>query len=129
MSELPRPYEYDKGENRRKHQGTDPEPKIVHEFGNEVGKCPRGFPLDTAQRLLDDAIPEYQARQSDSPFRLWNYHDGAVYQARPSDGGTTWHGWPVQASRIPREIRRQIEVRAEAVGEGHRLKQWLRRVF
>lgn len=127
MAEPPR--KYDKGENRPKHLGTDPEDQIVHKYGNEVGECPRGFSLKAAQKLLDNAIEEYKPRQSDVPFRLWNYHAGAVYQARTSDGGTTWHGWPVQASRIPVKLLRQIEDRAEALGERHRLNQWLRKRF
>lgn len=120
---------YDKGENRRKHQGTAPEARIAHKYGEEIGECPRGFTLATAQRLIDDAIEEHKKRQPDVPFRLWSYHDGAVYQARTSDGGTTWHGWPVQGNRIPDGIRRQLEAQAEQQGESDLLKQWLRRRF
>ncbi len=108
MAEPPNKYKYDKGENRPKHLGTDPEAQIGHKYGNEVGECPRSFSLEATQELLDDAIEEYRPRQLDAPFRLWNHYAGAVYQARTSDGGTTWHGWPVQGSHIPDKIRRQL---------------------
>jgi len=126
MAEPPHKYKYDKGENRRKHVGTAPEAQIAHQYGNEVGECPRGFSLEAARELLDDAIEEYRSRQPDVPFRLWSYHDGAVYQARTSDGGTTWHGWPVAARHIPDDILPRLEARALAVDESDRLKKWLR---
>jgi hypothetical protein len=129
MAEPQHKYKYDKGENRPKHRGTVPEARIVDKYGEEVGECPRGFSLEAAQTLLDNAIEEYRSRQPDVPFRLWNYHDGAVYQARTSDGGTTWHGWPVQGSRIPDKIREQLEDRAAVLGERQRLNQWLRKRF
>ena len=44
-------------------------------------------------------------------------------------GGTTWHGWPVQGSRIPDKIREQLEDRAAFLGERQRLNQWLRKRF
>jgi hypothetical protein len=129
MTEPQHKYKYDKGENRPKHQGTDRAARIVDKYGEEVGECPRGFSLHAAQKLLDDAIEEHRSRQPDVPFRLWSYHDGAVYQARTSDGGMTWHGWPVQGSRIPDNIRRQLDGQADALGERSRLNQWLRKRF
>jgi len=129
MAEPQHKYRYDKGENRCKHLGTDPEAQIVYKYGEEIGECPRGFALDVAQQLLDNAIEEYRSRQPDAPFRLWNYHDGAVYQARTSDGGMTWHGYPVQGRHIPDSIKRQLDGQAEALGERSRLNQWLRKRF
>jgi len=126
MAELPHKYKYDKGESRPKHRGTGREARIVDEYGEEVGKCPKGFSLAAAQELLDNAIEEYRSRQPDIPFRLWSYHDGAVYQARTSDGGTTWHGWPVAAHHIPDDILRRLEAQAIAVDESDRLKKWLK---
>jgi hypothetical protein len=120
---------YDKGENRRKHQGSSDEAVVVWENGLEVGKCPKGFSLEQATTLLQDAIPEFKKRQPDQPFRLWNYYAGAVYQARTSDGGVTWHGWPVQAKHIPPKIERQLRERAESYGDIKELKRWLDRKF
>ena len=114
---------YDKGENRRKHNGTSSQAEIVYEHGHWVGKCPRGFSLDIAQSLIEDAIPEYRPRQQDSPFRLWNYYDGAVYAARTSDGGTTWHGYP--QCDPPRNVLRELEKRADVQGQKGELKKWL----
>jgi hypothetical protein len=121
---------YDKGENRKKHQGTSREARIVHEDGKEVGKCPKGFSLEAAQKLLvEGAIEERKSRQPDVPFRLWNVHNGVVYQARTSDSGRTWHGWSVGASHIPCKIRRQLEDRAIDLEEAHLLKEWLSKRF
>jgi len=70
--------QYDKGESRRKHQGSSHEADVVWENGLEVGKCPKGFSLEQASVLLQNAIPEFKKRQPDQPFRLWNYYAGAV---------------------------------------------------
>lgn len=118
---------YDKGENRHKHRGRHDDARIVLEHGNRVGKCPRGFSLGVARELLKTAIEEYKGRQPDIPFRLWAYHDGAVYAARTSDGGTTWHGYPNQEP--PQKILAQLEQQADARNEKNRLRQWLNKRF
>jgi len=68
---------YEKGENRLKHLGSSAEACMVHEAGNNwVGKCPRGFPLDVAQELLEGAFPEFRNTTAERPYRLWAYHGG-----------------------------------------------------
>lgn len=56
-------------------------------------------------------------------------HDGAVYLARTSDGGTCWHGFPVPADKIPLSIERQLKEQAASTGELQELKRWLSQTF
>ncbi|WP_186061974.1 hypothetical protein [Burkholderia gladioli] len=121
---------YAKGENRRKHLGLSNEACMVHEPGNNwVGKCPRGFSLDVAAKLLEHAVPEFRDTTAERPYRLWTYHDGAVYAARSEDGGKTWHGYPNGHPMLPppRAIMKLLEKHAEEAGEGDRLKAWLKK--
>ena len=119
------PIHYGKGENRRKHNGKSLQAAIVSEYGNRVGKCPRGFSLETAQKRLGFSFAEYRSRQPDNPFRLWTWHQGAVYAARTDDGGTTWHALPAQDP--PLSIQRKLEELATSYGEKPELKRWLKK--
>jgi len=70
---------YDKGENRHKHSGHHHEARIVWKNGPWVGECPKGFPLDVAERLVQAAIPEYRKTIPEKPFRLWTCHEAPHY--------------------------------------------------
>lgn len=120
---------YDKSENRRKHLGTHVEAMMAYEKGgNWVGKCPQGFDLSIAQKLVQYGIPEFRETTSEKPYRIWNYHNGAIYIARSSDGGKTWHGFPngYPMPEPPRPILRELEQRARESGQESKIKQWLK---
>ena len=119
---------YAKGENRRKHVGSEPYARMVYKFGMWVGECPKGFSLDVAQALLQDAIPEFRSTAAQRPYRLWTYYDGAIYVAYRSNGDT-WHACPngLPKEEPPASILKQLEERAKKAGEEARLKQWLRK--
>jgi len=118
--------DYDKGENRRKHNGVSEQAEIVMEFGKLVGKCPRGFNLDMALSLVQNAIPEYRNSQPDKPFRLWNYYQGAIYVAKSSNGGKSWHGFPA-LKPPPKHIKKALMERAREIGEEPQAQTWLGR--
>jgi hypothetical protein len=120
---------YDKGENRRKHSGNIDEAQMIYKNGLWVGKCPQNFPMETATRLLQGAIPEFRTTAAENPYRLWNYYDGAIYVARSQDGGHTWHGYPNghPMKPPPRPVLRELERRARALKEENRMKAWLDR--
>jgi hypothetical protein len=119
--------DYEKGENRRKHNGVLPQAAIVQEHGKLVGKCPRGFSPEVARSLVRNAIPEYRNTLSDKPFRLWNYHEGAIYVAyRTGDGEKNWHGFPA-LHPPPLDIEKALRERVREIGEESQLKRWLRK--
>ena len=101
---------YDKGEKRFKHEGTGPEPEIQF-FRDEprrfVGKCPRGMSAQMRTKLLNEAIPADPGdREIDYPKYLYVVHDGVIYEARTSDAGVTYHGFPYRGKLT----RRLVEV-------------------
>lgn len=113
---------YEKGENRRKHSGTELSANIVFEFGVWVGKCPKNFSLDKAEEILQSGIPEFRKTIPEKPCRIWTYFDGVIYAARTEDGGRTWHGFPAQDP--PEDILNKLIERNQS--ERSRIKQWLR---
>lgn len=119
--------QYDKGENRRKHSGRYDEARMVFESGNWIGKCPQGFDLSVALKLVQHGIPEFRTTTTEKPCRIWSYHDGVVYVAHSQDGGKTWHGFPNghPMPEPPRPILRKLEQRAQELGEESRIKKWL----
>jgi hypothetical protein len=122
-------WRYDKGENRHKHSGSHSDARMVFKQGVWVGKCPKSFSLKIAGELLSEGVPEYLDRAPDKPYRLWNYHDGAIYVAYSQDRGQTWHGFPNGHPKRepPRRILRELEKRASERGEEQRIKEWLKK--
>jgi hypothetical protein len=89
---------YDKGEKRYKHQGRNSYPEIQF-FRDDprrfVGLCPAGMSLEERQGLLNEAIAApIGDREIDYPKYLYVVHDGAIYEARTSDAGRSYHGFP-----------------------------------
>jgi len=120
---------YDKGENRHKHTGHHADARMVYKFGAWIGDGPRGFDLNVALELVRNGIPEFRSTTAERPYRVWTYHDGAIYAARSQDGGLTWHGYPSgqPSDDPPRAILRKLEIRAQGLGEEARIKQWLKK--
>ena len=121
-----KPLRYDKGEHRKKHCGTQAEAQIVWAGDLPVGKCPKGFSLELATRLLQTAIPEYRKTDPARPRSYWCYHNGVIYQSRSSDHGNTWHAFPHAhtLAEIPRTILRELEKQAQ---DDTRFKEWLKK--
>jgi hypothetical protein len=92
------PRKYDKGEKRFKHEGTGTDPEIQF-FADQpkrfVGKCPVGMPAQLRTQLLNEAIPRPVGdRDIDYTKYLYVVHNGAIFEARTSDAGTSYHGFP-----------------------------------
>jgi hypothetical protein len=115
---------HDKGEHRHKHSGTHEDAQVIYEKGAWVGKCPKGFSPGIAQDLLERGIPEFCKTVKEKPRRIWSYYEGAIYAARSSDGGITWHGYPTK-EEPPRKILRELNTKAQDKDESARIKKWL----
>ncbi len=86
---------YDKGERRFKHVGATKRPEFRFVRNNPkhvIGLCPADVPPAERARLLAAAIP---ASRSPQPVpRLYAVHQGAIYEARSSDWGRSYHAYP-----------------------------------
>jgi hypothetical protein len=110
------PRKYNKGEKRFKHEGTRFEPEI--QFFKDspkrfVGKCPAGMPADLRLQLLNQAVPApIGDRDIDYPKYLYVVHEGAIYEARTSDAGTTYHAYPYRG-KLSRQLVDQLRTMAK----------------
>lgn len=107
------PKRYDPGEHRVKHCWNMPKAKFVRQGSAVIGKCPSTLSKQLAEQLLNDGIG-YPVGQAD-PERIYNLHDGVVYEAVYS--GDSWHGYPWRyrpgRKSLPRQIKQELERRAE----------------
>jgi hypothetical protein len=96
-----------------------------------VSKCPKGFPTTVAQRLINDGIEDW----TDDPPGAWPHqivvvHEGVLYQAVPTNPGRSYHAYPVNAEDlryVPRDVRKKIDERAQALGCERELRRWIGR--
>jgi hypothetical protein len=107
---------YDKGEKRFKHEGRGPQPEIQYVRDSPkyfVGKCPAGMPAHLRERLLNEAIPGPNGdRDISYPKYLYVVHKGAIYEARTSDAGVSYHGFPYRG-KLNRELTEKLRKMAE----------------
>jgi hypothetical protein len=107
---------YDKGEKRFKHEGRGPRPEIQFSRGNPkvfIGLCPGDMAVELREGLLKEAIPASSGdREIDYPKYLYVVHDGAIYEARTSDAGVSYHGFPYRG-KLPKTMLEQLREMAK----------------
>lgn len=68
---------------------------------------------------------------AEHPERIYAVHEGVVYEARPTEPGLTYHGFPWRGrpghNRLPRPIKRELRDRAEQAGCRKAFNDWLDR--
>jgi hypothetical protein len=128
MPQVPR--RYDKGEKRHKHQGRGPEPEIAFSKGRPrqfVGKCPALMPAELRERLLNEAIAgPVGDRDIDYPKYLYVVHSGAIYQARTSDAGVSYHGFPYRG-KLSKQLLKQLRTMAQDKNCLEEYDEWIRK--
>ncbi|MBF0307703.1 MAG: hypothetical protein HQL41_18940 [Alphaproteobacteria bacterium] len=106
---------YDKGERRHKHVGKGPTPVIAisdEEPKKRIGKCPSTLSDSDKTRLLNEAIAAPNGDcELPVPKKLYVVHEGAIYEARTSDRGRTYHGYPY-AGKLSKAVLAKLEAMA-----------------
>ena len=60
-----------------------------------VGKCPATIGDAERDDLLERAVPlPNNDRELEPPKKIYAVHNGAIYEARTSDHGRTYHAYP-----------------------------------
>lgn len=129
------PYRYERGEHRRKHCWNRDYADFLEKDGHLVGKCPKGITDAIAETLLNQAIAEpdpfqIPGRVADLwPKRLYAVHKGVIYEAVPTQPGTSYHGYPWRGregrSPLPVEVIERLRAMAEAEGYAEQFEHWL----
>ena len=119
---------YDKGEKRLKHEGRSALPEIQFSKRNPkvfVGKCPANMPAQLRDTLLREAIAAPKGdREIDYDKYLYVVHDGAIYEGRTSDAGSSYHGFPYRGT-LSKENLEQLRDMAKAKGCLVEFEEWV----
>lgn len=128
-------YKYDRGDHRRKHCWNRDSADFVEEQGHLVGKCPSTVTDAVAERLLNQAVAEpdpfaVRGRATAAwPRRLYAVYHGVVYEAVPTQPGTSYHGYPWRGRSgrgpLPTEVIEQLRIQAGAEGFSREFEGWL----
>ncbi|MBI1779069.1 MAG: hypothetical protein HYR63_27355 [Proteobacteria bacterium] len=114
---------YDAGERRFKHKGQSSKAEIRFDPRSPkraIGICPNNISDAQKVELLNGAIEvESDLREGQWPSRLYNVHRGAIYEARTTTAGRSYHGYPYRG-RLRRELidlLRQIAANKDCLDE------------
>jgi hypothetical protein len=77
-----------------------------------IGKCPVSITRDKAEILLNEGFAVYEDGDENVPDRIYNVYIGVIYEARRTEYGKSYHGFPWRgdrgiSSRIPRKIMKK----------------------
>ena len=121
-------YESDEQPKRRQHWDR-PRAGFVTVRGQLVGKCPAGISIPAAEALLNQGIPHRSERHRHAwPDQIWIVHDGALFRAKPTRRGVSYHAFPARGrdfQRLPGPVRTAILDRARQLGCQAELLRWL----
>jgi hypothetical protein len=128
--ETPTPRKYEKGERRHKHVGKGAFPTIEIDRGDPkkwVGKCPATISEENRLLLLAEAIAAPNGdREIEFDKRLYVVHEGAIYEARTSDDGMSYHGYPYKG-RLSGTMLAQLEEMADRKNCGPAFRDWVKK--
>jgi hypothetical protein len=124
--------DYDPAEHRHKHCWSEPRAAFVETGSASIGKCPSTLPKELARQLVNEAEFEGkldgQTVATAMPDRVWNVHEGIIYEAVPSRAGA-YHGYPWRGrpsrNRLPRSVKRTLHQKAIAQGFEREFRDWL----
>jgi hypothetical protein len=120
---------YERGEGRFKHCWGNPFAGFVPSVRGAIGKCSSKITDEVAQALLDTGLPfvDFEEDDEDSfPGKIFNLHEGVVYEAVPTNPGQAYHGYPWRGNRPPLRIIEGLENIAKKNGQELELKKWLK---
>lgn len=126
------PWAYQPDENpKRRHAWGNPYPGVVEVDGEPIGKCPNDVSAELAQQLLNEGLPWHRPRGPAGgwPDAIYIVYKGAVYRAKPTNAGASYHAYPETGARL-RELGRvfvaRILDRARELGCEEEVRRWIR---
>jgi hypothetical protein len=78
-------------------------------------------------QLLNEAIAvPFGDREVDYPKYLYVVHEGAIYEARTSDAGVTYHGFPYQG-KLSKDVLDRLRAMADNKKCLKEFEDWVKR--
>jgi hypothetical protein len=118
-----------------KHKWTKPRAGFEEGAdGKHVGMCPNTMSVSTAEHLLNTGIEEWpDGWERNYPRAIYNFHDGVVYKALPTNPGISYHGFPCKGpASFPKKadmsvrIQRGLLAKAEIANCRERIEEWFK---
>lgn len=119
-------WSYERGEGRFKHCWRKRYAGFIPSKRGEIGKCSSEITDEIAQSLLDTGISLFEYEEDSYPSRIYNVHNGVIYEAMPTIPGVSYHGFPWRGQRPPLKIIEALENAAKKSGHEAEFKRWLK---
>lgn len=125
-------WQYDPGEGKKKHAWNRDEAGFDPSGKGPIGKCHCSITREFAETLLNNGFSVFADGDPDVPERIYNVYKGVVYEARRTEYGKSFHGFPWRGDkgisrRIPARIIKQLEARAKKANELREFKRWMKK--
>lgn len=125
-------WRYDPGDGRKKHAWSRDEAGFEPLGKGPVGKCPVSITPEEAENLLNEGLSVYEDGDEKVPVKIYNVRNGVIYEARRTEYGKSFHGFPWRGDRgfgprIPVRIMKKLKDRASEAGDSRELKKWLKK--
>lgn len=118
---------YEKGEGRKKHVGTGPAPELRPVDGSPRhtrGLCPNNVPEEEKARMLNRAVPLPNGDfDAPAPRTLFAVYQGAIYAARTSNQGVSYHAYPYKG-KLSGTLLAQLATMADEEGCIAEFEKW-----
>jgi hypothetical protein len=122
-------WKYEAGEHRVKHCWNEPRADFVRNGSNVIGKCPSTLSKEQAYLLLQDATYIRTEGITTQPSRMWNVHEGVIYEAVPTQAGS-YHGYPWRGrpgmNRLSRQVLADLRRMAETKNCLREFNNWIK---
>ncbi len=123
-------YQYDPGDGRYKHKWKYPYAGFEQSGSGYVGKCDSTITTEIAESELNHGIP-YDFENRDHPSKIYVLYNGVIYEAVPTEYGTSYHAYPwrgdLPGRTIPRRVLRKLERVATEKGMLREMRAWLKK--
>jgi len=125
-------WRYDPGDGKKKHAWSKDEAGFAPSDKGPIGKCPASITLSDAENILNEGFPVYADGDKKAPDRIYNVDNGVIYEARRTEYGKSYHGFPWRGDRgfgprIPARIMKKLQERAAENGDSQEFKKWVKK--
>jgi hypothetical protein len=121
--------QYVKGEGRKRHLGRGSDPELRQVSGSprhSRGLCPKDVPDTEKARLLNLAIPKPNADfEAPQPRLVFAVYKGAIYAARTSDAGQSYHAYPFKG-KLADTLIEGLRIMADQEKCRPELEKWIK---
>lgn len=126
---FPEKFEYERGVHRVKHCWKHEYADFQEVRGALIGKCPSTITDEIAEEILNSGFA-FRKHGCQEIEYIYAVYKGVVYEAAPTEGGKSFHGYPWRGDRglapLPDRILEGLEkaaIESDCLAE---FKKWMK---